>query len=105
MRIPTSSASVARVCATAPLQAVPELCPSQGILLDPSCSGSGTLEDARGVSRERLGRLASFQRLALRRALTEFPRARVVVYSTCSVFPEVCACGLRVPLGVGEGAG
>lgn len=63
------------------------------ILVDPSCSGSGLPEHqlmdasdgaAASGETERLTRLAGFQRRILAHALT-FPRARTIVYSTCSV--------------------
>ncbi|XP_067946116.1 28S rRNA (cytosine-C(5))-methyltransferase-like isoform X2 [Watersipora subatra] len=50
------------------------------ILVDPSCSGS---ED-NSYSEERLEKLASFQSVILKKALS-FPRVKKVVYSTCSV--------------------
>jgi putative methyltransferase len=69
----------------------PKFAPLRAILLDPSCSGSGTT--ARHVDRlveeplarpERLDRLSEFQGLALRHALS-FPQVQLVSYSTCSV--------------------
>lgn len=66
------------------------------ILLDPSCSGSGTslsrrdnlLDDRnQGEDAERLARLASFQLAALKHALNYFPSCRRIVYSTCSIHP------------------
>ncbi|KAG7207347.1 hypothetical protein KM043_009011 [Ampulex compressa] len=64
------------------------------ILVDPSCSGSGMLdrqmfddvEDA--YNRERLMKLQTFQVLILRHALLNFPQAKRIVYSTCSINPE-----------------
>ncbi|EFJ19464.1 hypothetical protein SELMODRAFT_111166 [Selaginella moellendorffii] len=69
----------------------------RAILLDPSCSGSGTtvqrmdhlLPVANGQSffqhdAQRIDRLASFQKAALCHALS-FPAVERVVYSTCSV--------------------
>ncbi|PQM37788.1 putative 28S rRNA (cytosine-C(5))-methyltransferase [Prunus yedoensis var. nudiflora] len=70
----------------------------RAILLDPSCSGSGTAsvrldhllpssapgQAADFTSTERLNKLAAFQRKALAHALS-FPDVERVVYSTCSV--------------------
>jgi putative methyltransferase len=67
------------------------------ILLDPSCSGSGTDavrgdwlssaagKDGSGEDSARLERLATFQEAALTHALSAFPSATRVTYSTCSV--------------------
>lgn len=61
------------------------------ILCDPSCSGSGIVSrmddltnDERSESKERLEKLAAFQKKILLKALS-FPKAEKVVYSTCSV--------------------
>ncbi|CAK9050377.1 28S rRNA (cytosine-C(5))-methyltransferase (NOL1-related protein) (NOL1R) (NOL1/NOP2/Sun domain family member 5) (Williams-Beuren syndrome chromosomal region 20A protein) [Durusdinium trenchii] len=62
------------------------------LLIDPSCSGSGLPEHhltaaATGADTEndgRLRRLAAFQKRILSHAL-QFPKARTVVYSTCSL--------------------
>ncbi|KAJ8920273.1 hypothetical protein NQ315_011934 [Exocentrus adspersus] len=63
----------------------------QYILVDPSCSGSG-ITDRLGVEQskdnQRLQKLAGFQIKILRSALTKYPDAKRVVYSTCSLFPE-----------------
>ncbi|KAK4745559.1 hypothetical protein SAY87_011871 [Trapa incisa] len=67
----------------------------RAILLDPSCSGSGTTAnrldhllpsyDATDTQdAERLNKLASFQKKALAHALS-FPAVERVVYSTCSI--------------------
>ncbi|XP_010273967.1 PREDICTED: probable 28S rRNA (cytosine-C(5))-methyltransferase isoform X1 [Nelumbo nucifera] len=70
----------------------------RAILLDPSCSGSGTSADrldhllpsytagqaADVADTERVNKLAAFQRKALAHALS-FPAVERVVYSTCSI--------------------
>ncbi|XP_024930655.1 25S rRNA (cytosine-C(5))-methyltransferase NSUN5 isoform X3 [Ziziphus jujuba] len=70
----------------------------RAILLDPSCSGSGTASvrldhllpsyasghSANAADEERLKKLAAFQRKALEHALS-FPGVQRIVYSTCSV--------------------
>ncbi|KAF5787744.1 putative 16S rRNA (cytosine(967)-C(5))-methyltransferase [Helianthus annuus] len=65
----------------------------RAILLDPSCSGSGTVADrldyllpshTSGGDESRLVKLAAFQKKALIHALS-FPSVERVVYSTCSV--------------------
>lgn len=70
----------------------------RAILLDPSCSGSGTSAErldhllpsyttglaADGTEIARLSKLAAFQKKALSHALT-FPAVERVVYSTCSI--------------------
>ncbi|CAH0555328.1 unnamed protein product [Brassicogethes aeneus] len=61
------------------------------ILVDPSCSGSGltdrlTVEEKQ--SQFRLNKLAGFQIKILRAALTRYPNAKRVVYSTCSTYLE-----------------
>ncbi|XVF89042.1 hypothetical protein PTKIN_Ptkin19aG0099500 [Pterospermum kingtungense] len=70
----------------------------RAILLDPSCSGSGTIAErldhllpsyaagqAASVDEtERLNKLASFQRKALEHALC-FPQVERIVYGTCSI--------------------
>ncbi|KAJ8771240.1 hypothetical protein K2173_026128 [Erythroxylum novogranatense] len=66
----------------------------RAILLDPSCSGSGTASQrldhllpshsAEFVDAERLNRLAAFQKKALSHAFS-FPAVERIVYSTCSV--------------------
>lgn len=70
----------------------------QGILLDPSCSGSGTTfqrldhllpsysadQGKDGAEIDRINNLASFQKRALLHALS-FPAVERVVYSTCSI--------------------
>ncbi|KAI8087061.1 S-adenosyl-L-methionine-dependent methyltransferase [Thamnidium elegans] len=71
------------------------------LLLDPSCSGSGIIsrldhlvddddekENADGkTQKERLQNLADFQISIIEHAL-KFPKAKRVVYSTCSIHPE-----------------
>ncbi|KAG5186176.1 S-adenosyl-L-methionine-dependent methyltransferase [Tribonema minus] len=79
----------------------------RGILLDPSCSGSGIVtapdrwqEEEQGGAGggDRVDKLAAFQLAALLKALS-FPHARRVVYSTCSVHARenegVVAAALR----------
>lgn len=70
----------------------------RGILLDPSCSGSGTTfqrldhllpsyssgQGKDGAEVDRINNLASFQKKALLHALS-FPAVERVVYSTCSI--------------------
>ena len=64
----------------------------RGILLDPSCSGSGTTttrmdhlsNNSNVMSQERIEELAIFQEEALRHALS-FPNLERLVYSTCSI--------------------
>lgn len=62
--------------------------PVTAILLDPSCSGSGTLDHPPPKDRDRLERLAGFQLKALVKALTAFPDVTRVTYSTCSVYED-----------------
>ena len=67
------------------------------IMVDPSCSGSGIVtriafEDADGgnvgsMGMQRLASLSAFQTRAVVKAMS-FPRARFVIYSTCSVHRE-----------------
>lgn len=70
-----------------------------GLVVDPSCSGSGifgrAIEDSQEehdgseerIDNERLNKLASFQFTIMKHALS-FPKARKVVYSTCSIHPH-----------------
>ncbi|CAG9861893.1 unnamed protein product [Phyllotreta striolata] len=60
------------------------------ILVDPSCSGTGITEVpvANQITKERVNNLSGFQIKILRHALTKFPKAKRVIYSTCSVLPE-----------------
>ncbi|XP_020280184.1 probable 28S rRNA (cytosine-C(5))-methyltransferase [Pseudomyrmex gracilis] len=64
------------------------------ILVDPSCSGSGIVdrpEESNMIGRtdsERLKNLQSIQVYLLRYALFNFPKAKRIVYSTCSIHPE-----------------
>lgn len=57
------------------------------ILLDPSCSGSGIVDERRPSSfaEKKVDGLVAFQLEALTRALTQFSTVNRVVYSTCSV--------------------
>ncbi|KAI8576757.1 hypothetical protein K450DRAFT_255440 [Umbelopsis ramanniana AG] len=65
------------------------------LLLDPSCSGSGIIsrldhlvddeQEANGT--ERLDSLAEFQIAVIQHAM-KFPKAKKVVYSTCSIHPQ-----------------
>ncbi|KAK1297863.1 hypothetical protein QJS10_CPB14g01026 [Acorus calamus] len=73
----------------------------RAVLVDPSCSGSGTIAERldhllpsyiKGHTSdvddaERVKKLAAFQRKALAHALS-FPAVERVVYSTCSIFKE-----------------
>lgn len=78
----------------------PELCNVKALLLDPSCSGSGTrgrrMDDimpsaqegeSKQVDVSRIEQLAAFQRAALLHALS-FPCLERLVYSTCSVHEQ-----------------
>lgn len=70
-----------------------------GLVVDPSCSGSGifgrAIEDAQQlqeqekeeIDTERLNRLAGFQVKIMKHALL-FPKVRKIVYSTCSIHPH-----------------
>ncbi|CAK1552573.1 unnamed protein product [Leptosia nina] len=59
------------------------------IILDPSCSGSGMqLCIHKYVEDVRLARLTSLQEKFLKHAMNAFPKAKRIVYSTCSLFPE-----------------
>ncbi|KAL6454702.1 RCM1 25S rRNA [Candida maltosa Xu316] len=58
-----------------------------GLVVDPSCSGSGIFGralESETIDTERLQKLAGFQFAIMKHALS-FPSARKVVYSTCSV--------------------
>ncbi|XP_012251799.2 28S rRNA (cytosine-C(5))-methyltransferase [Athalia rosae] len=70
-------------------------CPDvEYILVDPSCSGSGMVDrqDIDFANEKcapgRLRNLQSFQVLILRHALLHFSKAKRIVYSTCSIYPE-----------------
>ncbi|CAG9766044.1 unnamed protein product [Ceutorhynchus assimilis] len=70
---------------------VPEFSNVEYITVDPSCSGSGMinrLEINKTPDNLRLQKLAGFQIKILRSALTRYPNAKKIVYSTCSLNPE-----------------
>ena len=87
----------------------PPFCHVEGIMLDPSCSGSGIrgrdaneqTDFAGDDGRQRLLNLATFQAKALAHAL-RFPAVQRVVYSTCSIHHEEDEDVVRTCL---EGAG
>ncbi|CAG9829844.1 unnamed protein product [Diabrotica balteata] len=60
------------------------------ILVDPSCSGTGMADrpQENEITPSRLSSLTGFQIKILRHALTKFPSAKRVVYSTCSIMSE-----------------
>uniref|UniRef100_A0A2A4IWI5 SAM-dependent MTase RsmB/NOP-type domain-containing protein n=1 Tax=Heliothis virescens TaxID=7102 RepID=A0A2A4IWI5_HELVI len=59
------------------------------ILLDPSCSGSGMDFCVHSyIESTRLAKLTSLQEKFLKHAMNAFPKAKRIVYSTCSLFPE-----------------
>lgn len=68
-----------------------------GLVVDPSCSGSGIFgraledsfneQDSENIDKERLNKLAAFQFKIVKHAM-QFPKARKVVYSTCSIHAE-----------------
>ncbi|GJQ15767.1 hypothetical protein GpartN1_g7558.t1 [Galdieria partita] len=70
----------------------------QGIILDPSCSGSGLFKrnwtdsldelQQKETHSTRLRQLSFFQKKMLRHALCDFPNCRRVTYSTCSIYKE-----------------
>ncbi|KAK4536924.1 hypothetical protein CDCA_CDCA10G2949 [Cyanidium caldarium] len=82
----------------------PRWATAEAVVVDPTCSGSGRAEE-RPIGEEydqtRLVRLAAFQTRLLCHALTAFPHALRVVYSTCSVFEreneQVVAAALAHP--------
>lgn len=77
----------------------PQLGDVRGILLDPSCSGSGIIRGNTGLHRliekhvnssyhelkQRLRGLQAFQQRVVKHAMVAFPTATAIVYSTCSV--------------------
>ncbi|XP_018307774.1 probable 28S rRNA (cytosine-C(5))-methyltransferase [Mycetomoellerius zeteki] len=64
------------------------------ILVDPTCSGSGIVDRPKQSEMDgmpepqRLQNLQSFQVYLLRYALFNFPNAKRIIYSTCSLYPE-----------------
>lgn len=60
------------------------------VLVDPSCSGSGIMNRLEKTERDpdRLYKLAGLQIKLLCHAMKNFPNAKKIVYSTCSLFPE-----------------
>ncbi|KAF5291174.1 hypothetical protein FQA39_LY14416 [Lamprigera yunnana] len=80
------------------IQVTSEECPNvEYILVDPSCSGSGIvdrleIDGEQEVNQVRLQKLSYFQVLLLTHALTNFPHAKRVVYSTCSIHPTENEC-------------
>ncbi|EGI62648.1 PREDICTED: probable 28S rRNA (cytosine-C(5))-methyltransferase [Acromyrmex echinatior] len=64
------------------------------ILVDPTCSGSGIVDRPKQSEMDgmpelkRLKNLQSFQVYLLRYALFNFPNAKRIIYSTCSLHPE-----------------
>lgn len=68
-----------------------------GLIVDPSCSGSGIFgravedatreQDKEEIDETRLNKLAGFQFKIMKHALS-FPNAHKVVYSTCSIHPH-----------------
>ncbi|XP_041977733.1 28S rRNA (cytosine-C(5))-methyltransferase isoform X2 [Aricia agestis] len=59
------------------------------ILLDPSCSGSGMQFSVHNyVEDTRMARLTSLQEKFLKHTMNAFPKAKRIVYSTCSLYPE-----------------
>ncbi|XP_044744520.1 putative methyltransferase NSUN7 [Coccinella septempunctata] len=70
-------------------------CPDvEYILVDPSCSGSGITDRVEiekldlSTKMERLKKLCNFQAKLLRHTMTAFPKAKRIVYSTCSMNAE-----------------
>ncbi|KAB0795356.1 hypothetical protein PPYR_12195 [Photinus pyralis] len=76
------------------LEVSAEECPNvEYILVDPSCSGSGivdrvNIDEVTTIDEARISKLANFQILLLKHALTKFPKAKRVVYSTCSIYSK-----------------
>lgn len=66
-----------------------------GLLVDPSCSGSGIFgraidnqeQEVEEINEDRLKKLANFQFTIVKHAL-KFPNATRLVYSTCSIHPH-----------------
>ncbi|KAF5303838.1 hypothetical protein FQR65_LT08095 [Abscondita terminalis] len=81
------------------LLVTPEQCPDvEYILVDPSCTGSGITDrltidnEVEKADQARLTKLSYLQTLLLKHALNNFPRAKRVVYSTCSTYTEENEC-------------
>ncbi|GJQ75575.1 hypothetical protein Trydic_g17656 [Trypoxylus dichotomus] len=63
------------------------------ILVDPSCSGSGIVDrldlmEPTVKDNKRVEKLRGFQIMILKHALRRFPKAKRIIYSTCSLYPE-----------------
>ncbi len=57
------------------------------IILDPTCSGSGCLDNRKQQDKESIQKLANLQCMLLRHAM-KFPNVKNIAYSTCSVNEE-----------------
>ena len=76
--------------------------PFRGILLDPSCSGSGIFSlDRQGdtMDASRIEHLSNFQLTALKHAMS-FSSVRRIVYSTCSLHSQENECVVAEALNV-----
>ncbi|XP_046391092.1 28S rRNA (cytosine-C(5))-methyltransferase isoform X2 [Ischnura elegans] len=75
------------------VQLKPEEVPGvEYILVDPSCSGTGIVSRPKVGDQldnpARLRNLVGFQRRLLLHAMTSFPKATRIIYSTCSLLPD-----------------